>query len=220
MVPTFCSQLLSLLLGEEIVGPHPAPLFDEEMMIGAHSFPVLWVEMMVPTFCSQFLSLLLAEEIVEPHHPAPLCGESTIAPFLDLLVATRTDMSSLSEEGLTEDLLGSLSEEEITGVYTRPLSEGAGFHSAASLGTETPGDLLSPLWQEIQEMARAHPPPRLEEKEEEITGVYTRPLSEGAGFHSAASLGTETPGDLLSPLWQEMAGAHPPPRLEEKEEEE
>ena len=58
------AQLPSPLLGEEIVGPHPAPLFDEEMMIGAHSFPVLWVEMMVPTFCSQFLSLLLGEEIV------------------------------------------------------------------------------------------------------------------------------------------------------------
>ena len=60
------AQLLSLLLGEEIVGPHPAPLFDEEMMIGAHSFPVLAQ--------AQLLSLLLGEEIVGPH-PAPLFDE-------------------------------------------------------------------------------------------------------------------------------------------------
>ena len=136
----FCSQCPSPLLGEKIVEVCASPLFDAVMMIGAYSFPVL-AQAQLPT-------------PVESHHPAPPWGESTIAgaPSLDLLVDVGEDKTGVYK--------CPLSEEEKRGLHPRLVGEErAGFHSAASLGMETPGDLLSPLW---QEMAGAHPPPRLE----------------------------------------------------------
>ena len=121
-----------------MMGAHQFPVLGVEMM---RAFPVLGMEMTVLPFCSQC--------------PSPL---EVCASLFD--EETRTDMG-----------------EEKTGVYKCPLLE--------------------------EEKIGLDPP---------LVG------EERAGFHSAASLGLETPGDFLSPSWHEMAGAHPPLPLKEEEE--